>query len=72
MVKIKLAVFSIFCQNSDRHHRVFIKYQNSDGQHGHDDNIRHRTRLGSTRSSHFWNMAILRFFKMAAVAVLNF
>jgi len=26
--------------------------------------MRHRTKFGSVRSNYFWNMAILRFFKM--------
>jgi len=56
--------FSIsFCQNGDRRHRRFIKFQNFDGLYGQDDNMHHLTMFGSDRSNHFWNMAILRFLK---------
>jgi len=71
MMKIsQTSGFPLFCQNGDRHHRGFIKFQNFNGQHGQDDNMRHLTNFGSDRSNHFWNMAILRFLNMAAAAVL--
>ena len=41
--------FSFFCQNGDRYHRGFMKFQNFDGQHSHYDNMHHRTKLGSDR-----------------------
>ena len=62
---------TIFCHNGDRRHRGFIKFHNFNGQHGQDDNRHHLTKFGSDRSNHFWNMAIVRFLKMAA-AVLYF
>jgi len=61
---VKLAVFRFFVRMATATIVVIYKFQNFDGQHGQDDNMHHLTKFGSDRWNHFWNMAILWFFKM--------
>jgi len=67
----EICQFTIF-QYGGRRHLEFSKFQNFNGRNGQQVDLHQHAKFRQNRLNRGRDMAIFRFFKMAAAAILNF